>query len=59
MMKKQTTYTNKIGDTTFIVNSSFIGTKTLADAFGEIILTTFREKSMQQSSSCTNQANRI
>jgi hypothetical protein len=41
---KRTTYTSKIGDTTFIVNSSFTGTKTLADAFEEIILAAFRER---------------
>ena len=43
-MEKQTTYTSKIGDTTFIVNNSFTGTKTLADAFEEIILAAFRER---------------
>ena len=43
-MEKQSTYTSKIGDTTFIVNNSFTGTKTLADAFEEIILAAFRER---------------
>jgi len=31
---KKTTYTDKIGDTTFIVHSSFIGTKLLHYSLG-------------------------
>jgi len=58
-MEKQTTYTSKIGDTTFIVNNSFTGTKTLADAFEEIILAAFRERFLQQEHACTGQFNRI
>ena len=38
------TYTSKIGDTTFIVRSKFTGTKTLADAFEEIIVSAYRRK---------------
>ena len=52
-MERQNTYTSKIGDTTFIVNNHFTGTKTLADAFEEIILVTFRERFGQQDFPCT------
>jgi len=58
-MEKQTTYTSKIGDTTFIVSSRFTGTKTLADAFEEIILAAFRERYGQQDLSCPSQLNRV
>ena len=58
-MEKQTTYTSKIGDTTFIVNNSFTGTQTLADAFEEIILATFRERFGQQDFSCAAQPKRV
>jgi len=51
-MEKQTTYTSKIGDITFIVNSSFTGTKTLADAFEEIIVAAFRERFASSEASC-------
>jgi len=59
VLEKQTTYTSKIGDTTFIVNNSFTGTKTLADAFEEIILAAFRERFGQQDFPCAPQPNRI
>ena len=36
-------YVNKIGNTTFIINNYFTGSKTLADAFEEIIVSTFRQ----------------
>ena len=41
---RQTTYTSKIGDTTLIIKSSYTGTKTLADAFEEIIVSAYRKK---------------
>ena len=41
---RTTTYTNKIGDTTFIIKSNYTGTKTLADAFEEIIVSAFRRQ---------------
>jgi len=59
VLEKQTTYTSKIGDTTFIVNNSFTGTKTLADAFEEIILAAFRERYGQQDFTCAAQPNRV
>ena len=41
---RTTTYTSKIGDITFIVRSKYTGTKTLADAFEEIIVSAYRKK---------------
>ena len=41
---RTTTYTSKIGDTTFIVRSKYTGTKTLVDAFEEIIVSAYRKK---------------
>jgi len=41
---RQTTYTSKIGDTTLIIKSSYTGTKTIADAFEEIIVSAYRRK---------------
>ena len=58
-MVKQTTYTSKIGDTTFIVDNCFTGTKTLADAFEEIIVAAFRERFGQQEVSYSGQFNRV
>ena len=41
---RTTTYTSQIGDITFIVRSKYTGTKTLADAFEEIIVSAYRKK---------------
>ena len=41
---RTTTYINKIGDTTFIIRNKYTGTKTLADAFEEIIVSAFRRQ---------------
>jgi len=45
------TYVNKLGSTTFIIKSSFIGEKTLADAFEEIIINSFRSKYSNENNS--------
>jgi len=58
-MEKPTTYTSKIGDITFIVNNSFTGSKTIAEAFEEIILAAFRERFGQQDFPCAAQPNRV
>ena len=48
------TYTNKIGDTTFIIRSKYTGTKTLADAFEEIIVSAFRRQYNEHDDSAEN-----
>jgi hypothetical protein len=37
-------YVNNVGDTTFIIQNSFTGAKSLTDAFEEIIISTFRHR---------------
>jgi len=39
---RKVTYTRKIADTTFIIKNNHVGTKTVADALEEIILSEFR-----------------
>lgn len=44
LIMKETTYSNKIGDTTFIVKNTYKGTIPIFDAFEEIIVRAFRAR---------------
>lgn len=41
---KKTIYANNVGGIMFLVKNDYVGTKTISDAFDEIIVNAFRDK---------------